>query len=380
MAGLRIENLRKSFGAVDVLKGIDLDIRDGEFVSFLGPSGCGKSTLLRSIAGLEELTDGAIHLDGREITDLPSAKRDIAMVFQNYALYPHMNVRKNMSFGLSLNGMKADEIERRVSEAADILRITYSWDMARACRGRLAIERPEHDKVVSLDLPDAVPLALEDIRVMATDPRRRHVDEDVLFFAVSDRVEPIGPTPSLTAEVPLLSNGAYTFAGRLRQGDLVETLETGLVPVLQVVNRTVPACGSFRPVRLRAPYFGLLRDIVVAPDQRLVVGGSEVEYIFGREAVLVPARHLVNGISAIELTGAVTVTYSQVILPRHESVIAAGCPVESLYVGRIRRKPGPLAASLLAPFDRRLLPEHARSAYLVVKPFEAITLMQRRAA
>jgi multiple sugar transport system ATP-binding protein len=124
LAGLRIENLRKSFGAVDVLKGIDLDIRDGEFVSFLGPSGCGKSTLLRSIAGLEELTDGAIHLDGREITDLPSAKRDIAMVFQNYALYPHMSVRKNMSFGLSLNGMKADEIERRVSEAADILRIT----------------------------------------------------------------------------------------------------------------------------------------------------------------------------------------------------------------------------------------------------------------
>ncbi|MFO1176069.1 MAG: sn-glycerol-3-phosphate ABC transporter ATP-binding protein UgpC [Paracoccaceae bacterium] len=124
MAGLKIDNLRKSFGAVDVLQGIDLDIGDGEFVSFLGPSGCGKSTLLRAIAGLETLTDGAIHLGGRDITDLPSAKRDIAMVFQNYALYPHMNVRKNMSFGLSLNGMKADEIDRRVAEAADILRIT----------------------------------------------------------------------------------------------------------------------------------------------------------------------------------------------------------------------------------------------------------------
>jgi ABC-type sugar transport system ATPase subunit len=124
LAGLRIENLRKSFGAVDVLKGIDLDINDGEFVSFLGPSGCGKSTLLRSIAGLEDLSDGAIHLGGREITDLPSARRDIAMVFQNYALYPHMNVRKNMSFGLSLNGMKTAEIEQRVTEAAEILRIT----------------------------------------------------------------------------------------------------------------------------------------------------------------------------------------------------------------------------------------------------------------
>ncbi|MCX8509525.1 MAG: ABC transporter ATP-binding protein [Rhodobacteraceae bacterium] len=124
LAELKIEGLKKSFGAVDVLKGIDLDICDGEFVSFLGPSGCGKSTLLRAIAGLEGLSDGAIHLGGRDITDLPSAKRDIAMVFQNYALYPHMNVKKNMSFGLSLNGMKADEIERRVQEAAEILRIT----------------------------------------------------------------------------------------------------------------------------------------------------------------------------------------------------------------------------------------------------------------
>lgn len=268
----------------------------------------------------------------------------------------------------------------------DILRITYSWDLERPgpqpgqSWGRLAIEQPEYDRVSAVELAGAPALALEDIRVMATDPRQRHLDGDVLFFAVSDRVEPIGPMPSLTANVPIMGDGVYRFAGSLRQGDLVETLESDLVPVLQVVERTVPACGSFRPVRLRAPYFGLMRDIVVAPDQRLVVGGSEVEYIFGREAVLVPARHLVNGVSAIELTGAVTVSYRQLILPRHESVIAAGCPVESLYVGRLRRKPEQLAASLLAPFDRRMLPEHARSAHLMVKPFEAITLMQRRAA
>ena len=123
MASIRIENLRKGFGALEVLKGIDLDIADGEFVCFLGPSGCGKSTLLRSIAGLEELDGGAIRLGDRDITHVPSAKRDIAMVFQNYALYPHMNVRKNLSFGLALNGMKRDEIDRRVDSAADILRI-----------------------------------------------------------------------------------------------------------------------------------------------------------------------------------------------------------------------------------------------------------------
>jgi multiple sugar transport system ATP-binding protein len=123
LASIRIENLRKGFGALEVLKGIDLDIADGEFVCFLGPSGCGKSTLLRSIAGLEELDGGAIRLGERDITHVPSAKRDIAMVFQNYALYPHMNVRKNLSFGLALNGMKRDEIDRRVEGAADILRI-----------------------------------------------------------------------------------------------------------------------------------------------------------------------------------------------------------------------------------------------------------------
>ena len=160
MAGLRIENLRKSFGAVDVLKGIDLDIQDGAFVSFLGPSGCGKSTLLRSIAGLEDLSDGAIHLGGRDITDLPSARRDIAMVFQNYALYPHMNVRKNMSFGLALNGMKSDEIDRRVSDAAETLRITELLDRKprqlsggqrqRVAIGRAIVRKP---KLFLLDEP-----------------------------------------------------------------------------------------------------------------------------------------------------------------------------------------------------------------------------------
>jgi hypothetical protein len=264
-------------------------------------------------------------------------------------------------------------------DRADILRITYSWDMMRSW-GRLAIERPEYDRVASVELNHAPALQLDDIRAISTDPRRRHLDEDVLFFAMSDRVEPIGPMPSLTADVPLLCKGSYGFAGKLRRGDLVETLESGLAPVLQVVKRTVPACGSFRPVRLRAPYFGLLRDVIVAPDQRLVVGGSEVEYTFGREAVLVPARHLVNGISAIALTGAATVKYVQVILSKHDSVIAAGCPLESLYVGRIRRNRAQLGASLLAPFQRALLPEHARSSYLMVKPFEAITLMQSRAA
>ena len=102
MSFLQLKSVEKNFGLVKVIKGIDLDIKKGEFVVFVGPSGCGKSTLLRLIAGLETVDAGALHLDGRDITSLPSSKRDLAMVFQSYALYPHMSVYNNMSFALTL--------------------------------------------------------------------------------------------------------------------------------------------------------------------------------------------------------------------------------------------------------------------------------------
>jgi ABC-type sugar transport system ATPase subunit len=123
MAQVRIEALRKSFGAVEVLKDIDLEVEDGSFVVLVGPSGCGKSTLLRSIAGLEPVTSGSISIGGRQVNDLPPAKREIAMVFQSYALYPHMDVAANMGFGLKFAGTPKAEIAQRVNEAARILQL-----------------------------------------------------------------------------------------------------------------------------------------------------------------------------------------------------------------------------------------------------------------
>ncbi|GGB94203.1 sugar ABC transporter ATP-binding protein [Marinobacterium zhoushanense] len=125
MANLTIRNLKKVFEGIEIIKGIDLDIKDHEFVVFVGPSGCGKSTLLRLIAGLEEVTSGHIHLDDKEITDMAPAKRDLAMVFQTYALYPHMSVKKNMSFALDLAGVAKSEVESKVSEAARILELDH---------------------------------------------------------------------------------------------------------------------------------------------------------------------------------------------------------------------------------------------------------------
>ena len=124
MAYLKLSGIEKVFGKSRVIQGIDLDIQQGEFVVFVGPSGCGKSTLLRLIAGLEHIDAGSLQLDGQDITHLPSSKRDLAMVFQSYALYPHMSVFENMSFALKLAKADPQVIQEKVERAAKILNLT----------------------------------------------------------------------------------------------------------------------------------------------------------------------------------------------------------------------------------------------------------------
>ncbi|MGV3576258.1 MAG: ABC transporter ATP-binding protein [Devosia sp.] len=123
MAAVTLSEVRKSYGQVPIIHGIDLAVNSGEFLVLVGPSGCGKSTLLRMIAGLEEITDGTIAIGERIVNDLPASQRNLSMVFQSYALYPHMSVRKNLAFGLVNLRMPREEIDRRVAEAARILRI-----------------------------------------------------------------------------------------------------------------------------------------------------------------------------------------------------------------------------------------------------------------
>ncbi|MFK7871035.1 MAG: ABC transporter ATP-binding protein [Roseobacter sp.] len=128
MAGVNIAQVRKSYGTTQVIHGLDIAIADGEFVALVGPSGCGKSTLLRMIAGLEPLSDGTISIGDRIVNNLPPAERDIAMVFQTYALYPHKTVAENMGFALKVAKAPKAEIERRVAEAAEILSLTEYLD------------------------------------------------------------------------------------------------------------------------------------------------------------------------------------------------------------------------------------------------------------
>jgi ABC-type sugar transport system ATPase subunit len=153
MSGLTLRDVKKRYGETQVMHGVDLDIEDGDFVVFVGPSGCGKSTLLRMIAGLEEISDGTVSIGDQVVNDVAASKRGVAMVFQSYALYPHMTVYKNMAFGLKQAKTDPKEIERRVSAAAEILQITDYLDRSprnlsggqrqRVAIGRAIVRDPE---------------------------------------------------------------------------------------------------------------------------------------------------------------------------------------------------------------------------------------------
>ncbi|MBS1163274.1 MAG: transporter family protein [Burkholderiaceae bacterium] len=160
MATLEIRDVRKSFGKAAVVHGVSICVEKGEFVVIVGPSGCGKSTLLRMVAGLEEVTGGEIVIGGRVVNDLEPKDRDIAMVFQNYALYPHMRVYDNMAYGLKIRGMSREEIDGRVREAARILELEALLDrkprqLSGGQRQRVAMGRAivRHPKVFLFDEP-----------------------------------------------------------------------------------------------------------------------------------------------------------------------------------------------------------------------------------
>ncbi|MEK9968088.1 MAG: ATP-binding cassette domain-containing protein, partial [Ferrovibrio sp.] len=123
MAKVTLKGVKKNYGPVKAIHGVDMEITDGEFIVIVGPSGCGKSTLLRMVAGLEAISEGEILIGDRVVNNIEPAERDIAMVFQNYALYPHMSVYQNMSYGLRIRGMDKDGIEKRVQRAAEILQL-----------------------------------------------------------------------------------------------------------------------------------------------------------------------------------------------------------------------------------------------------------------
>ena len=216
MGRITLDKVVKRFGDVEVIPPLDLTIEDGEFTVFVGPSGCGKSTLLRLIAGLEDVTDGQIRIDGNDATDIPPAKRGLAMVFQSYALYPHMSVRKNIAFPLRMRKRRADVVKTEVDRILEIVHLTGMGDrlpselsggqQQRVAFARCAVYRPS---IILMDEPlGALDKKLRDH--MQTEIRRLHKDlGTTIVYVTHDQEEAF----ALSDRICLMSDGEIAQIG-----------------------------------------------------------------------------------------------------------------------------------------------------------------------
>lgn len=223
MASLTITNVRKFFGEAEVIHGVTLDIEDGEFVVFVGPSGCGKSTLLRMIAGLEDISEGEIEIGGTVMNDVAPSKRGVAMVFQTYALYPHMSVYRNMAFGLKQARTERSEMDRRVREAAEVLHLTDFLDRSprslsggqrqRVAIGRAIVREPD---VFLFDEPLSNLDAALRVRTRLEIARLHNRLETTMVYVTHDQVEAM----TLADRIVVLRDGRIE-----QQGSPVELYE-----------------------------------------------------------------------------------------------------------------------------------------------------------
>jgi multiple sugar transport system ATP-binding protein len=217
MSNVEIAVLTKSYGAVEILKKVDLSLKSGEFIVFVGPSGCGKSTLLRCISGLEETSSGSLKIDGVEMRDIPPAKRDVAMVFQSYALYPQMTVFDNMAYALKIAKMPKDQIRRRVEQVAERLHLAnYLERLPRALSGgqrqRVAIGRAivRSPKVFLFDEPlSNLDAALRVQMRMEIVQLKRELANTTMIYVTHDQVEAM----TMADRIVIMSDGRIQQVG-----------------------------------------------------------------------------------------------------------------------------------------------------------------------
>ncbi len=220
MGAVRLSGVRKLYGSMEVIKGIDLTVGAGELVVFVGPSGCGKSTLLRMIAGLEDVDYGTVEIAGRDVTEAPPAERGVAMVFQNYALYPHMTAYDNLAYGLRRAGMDRAAVDRRVQEAAAMLQITEllprkpkamsGGQRQRVAIGRAIVRKPE---VFLFDEPLSNLDAALRVEMRSQIARLHHELSATMIFVTHDQVEAM----TLADRIVVLSAGRVEQIGTPRE-------------------------------------------------------------------------------------------------------------------------------------------------------------------
>lgn len=258
MADLKLVNVEKAYGEVKVLSNINLDIKQGELIVFVGPSGCGKSTLLRMIAGLERITGGTLDIDGVRVNDVPPAQRGIAMVFQSYALYPHMTVRENMEFALKIAKKSKDEIAAGVEKAARILQLTPYLDrlpkaLSGGQRQRVAIGRAivRDPKVYLFDEPlSNLDAALRVATRLEIAQLKEQMPDSTMIYVTHDQVEAM----TLASRIVVLAGGGISQVGTPME--LYERPENEFVaqfigsPAMNLLPGEVVETGEVTVVRL----------------------------------------------------------------------------------------------------------------------------------
>lgn len=253
------------------------------------------------------------------------------------------------------------------------MRITYAWN-APERSGLVTIELLDEGRMFQAGVGTPVPLPPEDIRVMIRNGRRTEIAPILGYLAFSDAVEPVGFGTGIAAGTVVETPEGPRPVDKLRLGDTVITATSGLQPVRWIGKREVPALGAFRPVRLRAPFFGLASDVLMAPDHRVRLDVAEAEYMFGTDDILMPAGHLVNGKHARREGKARLVDYYQVLLDVHDCLLHDGVWAESLYVGTIARRPDVVRTTVLGQMPASAIPEHRNFARHQLNDFEARSL------
>jgi len=355
MATVRLTQAAKAFGPVEVLKGIDLDIADGEFVVFVGPSGCGKSTLLRSIAGLEALSSGTVEIDGRMVNDVAPSERGIAMVFQSYALYPHMSVRENMGFALKLAGRSRAEIAAAVDAAAATLDIAHLLDrrpkeLSGGQRQRVAIGRAivREPKVFLFDEPLSNLDAALRVRMRYEFAGLHKALGTTMIYVTHDQVEAM----TLANRIVVLNGGVIEQVGT--PDDLYEHPDTIFVagfigsPTMNLIPATYAGPGATgATVRLAG---GQVIETVIAAESlspgATVTLGVRPEHLTGDG----PANRLSGRVRMVESLGAV-----------HHAHLAIEGFTEPLVASLPARPAEETLNIALAPETLHLFNEHGRA-------------------
>lgn len=328
MAELKMTDVAKAYGDVRVLSDINLDIEQGELIVFVGPSGCGKSTLLRMVAGLEKITEGTLEIDGQVVNDVPPSERGIAMVFQSYALYPHMTVRDNMAFALKIAGKTKHEIDEAVKAAADKLQLTQFLDrlpkaLSGGQRQRVAIGRSivRDPKVYLFDEPlSNLDAALRVATRLEIAQLKEQMPDSTMIYVTHDQVEAM----TLATRIVVLAGGGVAQVGSPLQ--LYEKPNSEFVaqfigsPAMNLLGGEIVGTGEITTLKLnegggtitshypsKPEDMGAKVNVGIRPEDMVATDGTDFAY------------H--GTVEITEALGEVTLLYFEKSAPEHDPVI-----------------------------------------------------------